>query len=138
MKHNFPEDAVIICKHKHNLKQAKEIFHLAIDGDCLIYENTLEIPVDTQYPYFLWENGKITQTFRTKEKYPGDLFVSFEEFKAFLQGKGKYNPPFKQELHLNSQYKAVITKENVTVGCQKFSHDTIKQLYQLSQKALKS
>lgn len=38
MKHNFPEGVSIGCTHVHNLKEGKEILHLAIDSDCAIYE----------------------------------------------------------------------------------------------------
>ena len=138
MKHNFPEDVNVICTLKHNLKQAKEIFHLAIDGDCLIKSGVLEIPVDKTFPYFMWDGENLTQTLKTKEKYPDDLYVSFEEFKAFLQGKGKYKAPFKEEIKISDSYTAVITKENVKVGCQIISHELAKQIYLSSQKALKS
>lgn len=35
MKHNFPEDVSIACTHIHNLKEGKEILHLA---DPVVFE----------------------------------------------------------------------------------------------------
>lgn len=138
MKHNFPKDITVVCTLKHNLKQAKEIFHLAIDGDCPIYQKTLENPVDKKYLYFRYDGENIHLTARTKEAYPDELYVTFDEFKAFLQGKGKYKAPFKQEIKISDSYTAVITKQNVKVGCQILSHKLVEEIYLSSQKALKS
>lgn len=44
----------------------------------------------------------------------------------------------KEDLKLSGGYTATITKHNVKVGCQSFSHEIIKKLYQLSVKAQKS
>ena len=137
MKHNFPKDVRIICKDIHNLKQGKELLKLAVDFECPIGINTLNEIVNKLYPRFTWYGNVICLT-SLKPENSRSIWVTFEEFKAFIQGKGVYIAPFKQELELNSEYKATVTKEYVKVGCQEFSHDVIKKLYQLSQKALKS
>lgn len=138
MKHNFPEGVSIACTHVHNLKEGKEILKLAIDGDCLIYKEVLSKIVDKEYERFYWDKDDkyISQTCAeiNDNEY---IWVSFEEFKAFLQGKGKCNLPFKQDLKLSDSYTATVTKDNVKVGCQTFTHNTIKLLYQLSLKAQK-
>lgn len=137
--HNFPKGIDVVCTHKHNLKEAKEIFHLCIDNDVNIYHKTFQDPVNDKYENFVFDNYEgLSQIQFNNKKDNNHLYVSFEEFKAFIQGKGKYNPSFKEELKLNDIYLAVITKQNIMVGCQEFSHETIKKLYQLSQKALKS
>ena len=139
MKHNFPTDVSIACTHIHNLKEGREILHLAIDGNCPINSATSKTVLDKVYPKFFFdkEYQRISQT----KAITGDkeyIWVSFEEFKAFLKGKGKCKLPFKQDLRLSSSYTATVSKENVKVGCQTFTHDIIKQLYQLSLKAQKS
>ena len=138
MKHNFPEGVSIGCTHVHNLKEGKEILHLAIDSDCAIYEEVFNNIADKQYPRFYWgkNDKKISQTYADE----GDddyIWVSFTEFKLFLQGKGKYKTPFKETLKLSNDYTATVTKKDVKVGCQTFTHNTIKLLYQLSLKAQK-
>ena len=137
MKHNFPTDVPIACTHIHNLKEGKEILHLAIDGESPIGSGTTEKLIDKAYPRFCWDDNKLTQT-ASNIKSKEYIWVTFEEFKSFLQGKGKCNLPFKEELKLNDNYTAVVTKEEVEVGCQGFSHEIIKKLYQLSVKAQKS
>jgi hypothetical protein len=136
--HNFPKDIQVICTKKHTLAEAKEIFHLCIDNNVNIYYKTLKEPVDKEYPYFVFEDDEIAQSWATKKEDPQHFYVSLEEFKAFIQGKGKYTFPFKETVELNSDYSAVITKNSIKVGYQEFSHDKIKELYLLSQKALKS
>lgn len=139
MKHNFPKNVSIGCTLVHNLKQGKEILHLAIDGGCEIYSKTITEIIDKKYPRFCWDDSRqelcLTSDLINDKNY---IWVSFEQFKAFLQGKGKYTVPFKQELQLNSQYKAIVTKNDIKVGCQSFTHDVVKKLYQLSLKAQKS
>ncbi len=36
------------------------------------------------------------------------------------------------KVKLNDEYSAVVTRENITVGCQKFTHQAIKELYEAS------
>lgn len=139
MKHNFPTDVSIVCTHIHNLKEGKEILHLAVDGECPVYGDVLKTIVNKKYPRFYWDGDEnsLCQT-SARIGYKGYIWVSLEEFKAFLQGKSKYKTPFKQELKLNSSYTATVSKDNVKVGCQSFTHDVVKKLYQLSLKAQKS
>lgn len=131
MKHNFPE-LNIVCNKKVTIQELKELLHLAVDANLplgYIYINDIKV-----YPYIAWSDNLC----QSKNIEDFDLIVSFEEFKAFIQGKGKYKEPFKEVLELNKEYKAEITKQQVNVGCQTFSHEIIKKLYESSQKALKS
>lgn len=139
MKHNFPKNITIVCNEKHNLAQAKEILKLAIDADINIDQATLEVKVDSDYPYFMVDKSlDLTQNMGKESDAIDDLVVNYEEFKAFFIGKGKYKPVFKEEIKLNSSYTAEITKANIIVGCQTFSHEILKKLYLSSQKAQKS
>lgn len=139
MKHNFPEGVSIGCTHVHNLKEGKEILHLAIDGSCKISTGATEKIADKDYPRFCWDNIAKELCETSDEVGNKDyIWVSFAEFKEFLKGKSKYKTPFKETLKLSNDFTATITKENVKVGCQTFTHNTIKLLYQLSLKAQKS
>ena len=132
MAHNFPKNQEYVIDRVLSLEETKEIFHLCIDNDVPIYEDTLKKPVDEIYPYIYFSGDLICQTKSDEKK----LKLTFEEFKDYIQGKGKklYN----QKMTLNSQYEAIITKGGVKVGCQEFSHDIIEKLYLLSVQAKKS
>ena len=134
--HNFPKNIEVVCKQKHTLAQGKEILKLCIENGIVIPECTQKEIVDSTYPYFLYDDKVLNQTYDLDGK--NRLKVTLQEFKQFIVGEGKYQAPFTQELKLNDEYKAVVTKEKITVGCQEFSHEIIKKLYLLSQKALKS
>lgn len=134
--HNFPKDVQIVCKQKHTLEQSKEILKLCVDNDVPIYSSPVfNDKVKKEYPYYLWDG---TSLMRARTRESSDIAVSLEEFKQFIIGKGKYEAPFNEELELNDEYTATVTKEKITVGCQVVSHDTVKKLYLLSQKAQKS
>jgi len=140
--HNFPNNIDVVCKIKHTKEQALEIFKLAIENNLLISVITQKTPLRKDYPYFCWD-GKDEEMLVLSDGIADtsdetNLFVSLTEFKAFILGKGKYTLPFNKALELNSGYKAVVTKQSIKVGCQEFTHDKIKELYQLSQKALKA
>lgn len=138
MKHNFPKGKNIICGQKLSLAQTKEIFKMCIDVDILIYKETLEKPVDESYPYLVFEDDILTQLINKDRNSNRDLIVSFEEFKAFLRGKGKYKePPKPITLKLNDEYNAEISKSGIKVGCQIFTHESIDKLYALSKKMRK-
>lgn len=137
-KHNFPSDTNIVCFEKLNEEQVIEILHLAIDHNIKFPKYIIETKVDKLYPYLMWNCNELNQTSRTQKEYPSDIWVTFEEFKMFCIGKGKYKKAFTQTLKLNKDYSAVVTKQSIKVGCQTFDHSIIKQLYTLSQKALKS
>lgn len=134
--HNFPKGTEVVCKEKHNLKQGKEILNLCINNGVIIGKETQREVVDIKYPYFVYSGD--TLDLRKDYNDFSILIVTLEEFKQFIIGKGKYKAPFNEELELNEEYTAIITKEDIAVGCQKFSHDTVKKLYLLSQKAQKS
>lgn len=134
--HNFPKDVQIVCKEKHTLEQSKEILKLCVDNDVPIYSSYIfNDKVREEYPYYLWDG---TSLMRVRMYVNSNIAVSLEEFKQFIIGKGKYKVPFNKELKLNSEYTAIVTKEKIIVGCQQFSHDIVKKLYLLSQKAQKS
>lgn len=130
MKHNFPDTLVYVDK-KLTINELKEIVNLMMDCELeLRYVGTAYIK---KYPYIFWDGFKVAQTLSQKSF---GICVSFTEFKKFLKGQGKC--PYIKNLQLNDEYDATITKENVKVGCQQFSHEIIKKLYLESQKALKS
>lgn len=133
MAHNFP--GLVMIDRALTLTEAKELLKLAIDAEMPIYHEVFKTLVDKEYPYYCYNHGNITQTCvkQTDNKY---LIVSFNEFKQFMVGKGKL--PYRKKLTLNDSYEAIVTKTNITVGCQTFTHDAIAKLYKISQKALKS
>jgi hypothetical protein len=118
------------------LAEAKTILKLCIDNDVPVYEKTFLKPFDEKYPNYHW-NGVFNEILQNNEKsYINDneyMFVSFTEFCNYIKGQGKViKAPFKIELKLNSEYNAIVTKYDITVGCQSFSHDIIQQLAELS------
>jgi len=136
--HNFPKNIEVVCKQKHTLAQGKEILKLCIENSVVIGEEIQREVVDAKYPYFTYGSYSDILDLRRDYNDLGILTVTLEEFKQFIIGKGKYKAPFNQELKLNDEYTATVTKNKITVGCQEFSHETVKKLYLLSQKALKS
>ena len=53
--------------------------------------------------------------------------LSFDQFILAMMGK---SVPRVINVKLNDRYNAVVTKDEVVVGCQTFSHDVIKELYE--------
>ena len=140
--HNFPLNTKIkyFCLEKTETEaQLKEILKLAIDND--VNFDYQEIKIDSNYPLLCFSVNSNELTRCKKNINDKDCIISITQFKQFIKGIGDVNSlkiPFSEEITLNSDYKAIITKEKIVVGCQEFTHDIIKKLYQLSQKALKS
>jgi hypothetical protein len=139
MKHNFPEYVNVTLKQKCTINQIKELLKLAIDQDINIASGIFkDLKKDNTTIFWDGYNEICVCQNDPIDACNTDLFVSLKEFKAFFEGKGKYTLPFNETLELNSEYKAEVTKENIKVGCQTFSHNKVAELYKLSQKALKS
>lgn len=140
--HNIPKNVEIICTKNITAKDASEILKLCIDANVHFDFAGMEDAVDPVYPNYSIENGELKQCkFDLKDKEENEYPVSIEQFKAFLKGKGNVEAlkiPFKERITLSDQRDAVVTKEGISVGCEQFSHDVIKKLYQLSQKAQRS
>jgi hypothetical protein len=135
--HNFPSDINISVKNV-TLIQAKTILKLCIDEDIDIYEGVVKIKVDSNYPNYHYDSDDNFMNYnRADNGHKRYYFVSFSEFCNYIKGKGtKYKQPFKEEIALNDSYTAIITKKEITVGCQSFSHEIIEKLYNTSKKAL--
>jgi hypothetical protein len=56
--------------------------------------------------------------------------VPFEKFLLKMMGKEVFTPI---EAKLNDSYTAVVTPESVKVGCQEFTHQAIKEVYEATQ-----
>jgi hypothetical protein len=144
MSHNFPKTFhYIICNEKLTAEQVKEIFYLAINAGIPIIEKIQADVSIKEIPFFIAFKKDISfnhESITYIDKIDiNNLSVSFEDFKLFLQGKGVYvEKELRKIIQLNKHYKAIVTKQNINVGCQIFSHETIKNLYELSQKILNS
>lgn len=129
--HNFPNHIYVTVKNV-TLTQAKTILKLCIDAKLPFNEDMILNPVDSEYCHYFYdynEKNYISQSDKIADK--DDIVVSFTEFCNYIKGKGKIiKPPYKKEIVLNSSYKAVITSQKVEVGCQTFSHEVIKSLYE--------
>jgi len=133
MKHNFPKGiSYVTINRPLTDEEVKEIFYLAIDTNIPIGSETIRRRVNPDYPHLSFSDAKLINVQRIDDD---DLSVTFEEFKQFMQGKGTYTPPFEEELQLNSNHTATVTKKGIRVGCQVFTHETIDTLYELSKKA---
>lgn len=68
--------------------------------------------------------------------------VSPSEFVKFLSENAAKNnkviKPYEKLISLNEEYRANVTKANVKVGCQTFSHSVIADLYNASIEAQKA
>lgn len=89
-----------------------------------VYEHTNEY--DPNFPYLKWDGECLCQTTNWKgmEKYSLGQFMN-----KFMN--------ISHTVRLNSEYLATVTKENVKVGCQTFSHEVIDKLYEASQEVRK-
>jgi hypothetical protein len=67
----------------------------------------------------------------TREGDNARKWLSFETFIAKMLGT--YKDP-NIEVVLNDSYTAIVSKDSVKVGCQTFSHEKIKELYEATQK----
>lgn len=129
--HNFPKHMYVTLKDVTE-KQAKTILKLCIDNSLEFDSSMIITPVNSQYPHYFWDNDSeiISQADTVSDE--NDKAVSFTEFCNYIKGKGKeIKPPFKQEVRLSSTYTAIVTKEGIKVGCTTFTHEVIKQLYEV-------
>lgn len=89
-----------------------------------------------------WQINRIDLSAYTYNVDQGNKEVSPSEFIAFLcQHSTKNNTvvkPYEKLVSLNEEYRANVTKANVKVGCQTFSHSVIADLYNASVEAQKA
>ena len=89
------------------------------------------------YISFQFSTNELTRISRLTDS--DTMVISEEEFIKALKGeKVDFKPPFCEELFLNSDYTAIITKKGIKVGCQKFTHEQVSELYKISEQAQKS
>ena len=89
------------------------------------------------YISFQFSTNELTRISRLTDS--DTMVISEEEFIKALKGeKVDFKPPFYEELFLNSDYHAIITKKGIKVGCQKFTHEQVSELYKISEQAQKS
>lgn len=134
MKHNFPDTMNVICSKKLNKGELKQIIGIAFDAGIKINSDNLP---DKSYPYTYCSEEHELSCCNLSNPESNDMIVSWEEFKAFFLGKGNYTPPFKERIVLTSSYTAIVTKENIAVGCTIFSHQKLEELYLSSLKSQK-
>lgn len=79
-----------------------------------------ELDFDIDFPYMFANHGIIDGA--TNQERFDKIYESIEDF--LTGGSDK-------TLKLNHEYTAVVSKENVKVGCQKFSHETILKLAEM-------
>lgn len=128
-KHNFPENVDVVCDVKLTQKQAKEILKLSIDYDLNICRDVVSNKVNDEYPYYGFDanEGELTQFSNIDDD--NFIIVNFNEFKNFIKGNGNII-----KLELNNEYTAILTPNQIKVGCQTFTHETLEKLYKESQK----
>jgi len=113
--------------------QNKELYNaLLIRLQLLGWENTNNSKYALEY-----NNGYLALCFGGNGNKPGTIgwsmgdghsnWVSLNITDIFKDDTYKYIKPTK-EVQLNSEYKAIVNAEGVTVGCQKFSIDKLKEL----------
>lgn len=139
MAHNFPIDQRMIFVDRLLTKEEiKELYILAIKGDVRINQKIFDV-INTQVRdyriCFDYDNEIYTHSISSttnKECF----FITYEQFLAFLRGEGDLNlvkEPIKITVKLNNSYDAVVTKKNLTVGCQSFEFSVIEKLYNVIQ-----
>ena len=135
MAHNFPQGCNVILDQELDLPLAKTVLKTLLQEDIpasdILFEDGL---IDSTYRYIGWDGEDIEKItlFWDKNPSPTDLIVTLEEFKKFCKGRGTQEIPVVKELELNSNYKAIVTKKDIQVGCQTFDHKTLADLYKLS------
>lgn len=93
-----------------------------------VYSETRRYPFDTNYPHLVWNpvDKRLTQT-RDMTK-PDAIVVSTKDF---MDALSKYLPNI---VVLNDDYKAVLNKDVIEVGCQEIPIDKVKQILTLHEK----
>jgi len=139
MKHTFPNIEKIdffALETNPSLVVRMEMLKVAFAND--IDFNTAEIKKEkSSYIAFQFSTNELTRITRLTDS--DTLIISEEEFMKALQGKKvEFQQPFYEEFFLNSSYTAKITKEGIEVGCQKFTHEQVSELYKISEQAQKS
>ncbi len=61
--------------------------------------------------------------------------LSFDSIGTLINHVIKELNTFSEDIVLNASYTATVKKEAVTVGCQTFSHEAVKKLYESSVRA---
>lgn len=87
--HNFPSNKATVCDKVLNPTERKELFKMCFKFSIEIADEALTEIKNERFPYLGYSNisgDKIT-AFHV-EKVSNNLYVSFDEFKAFIIGKG--------------------------------------------------
>ncbi len=130
VNHNTPQTTQ---QMKHELQQGDALENvtaeqwevikiLAPQYGAEIYSATLK----DGYPREDFNNQLVFDVGKLQGSYVMTRSLSFDQFILALMGKRVVKPT---TVKLNDRYNAVVTKDEVTVGCQTFNHEVIKQLY---------
>jgi hypothetical protein len=119
MKHNLQEGDTL---ENVTAEQWEIIKTIAPQYGVEIYSYTLgsKFPRTDYNGALTFDGKKLLGSVHTLRKLP------FDQFMLAMMGKEIVKPI---KIKLNNDYEAVVTKTDVTVGCQTFTHDRIKALY---------
>jgi hypothetical protein len=135
-KHGFRKDVLYACATKYQDKEIMGILSLCLLHGLAIAASVIEKPIDKDFPYLLIETreGSVTLT-QCKVPTAECTMLSRGTFLKYLKGEKRAPEPFNKSLVLNATYTAIVTKEDVLVGCTHFSHKVIRELANLSARA---
>jgi len=124
MKHNLKENDAVANVTAEQLEVVKTI---ANQNGIAICETFLKEGLKKYPAFFFASNSEIAGT---QNSYHLRNYMKFEKFILKMMGKEVFTPI---EVKLNDSYKAVVTPESVKVGCQEFTHQAIKEVYEATQ-----
>lgn len=124
MKHNLKENDAVANVTAEQLEVVKTI---ANQNGIAICETFLKEGLKKYPAFFFASNSEIAGT---QNSYHLRNYMKFEKFILKMMGKEVFTPI---EVKLNDSYTAVVTPESVKVGCQEFTHQAIKEVYEATQ-----
>lgn len=134
-KHNFPETehAVIIGKVLTKV-QCEKILLLAFKSKVAVGKEFFD---EHEGPSFVGFSRGAEQDeivlYDNCDNEDGSIILTFDEFCAYLQGKGN-TKKFPVFVELNEEHTAEVSIHGIKVGCKEFTHDAIEKLYKQSKK----
>jgi hypothetical protein len=110
-------------------KDSEFIVRLSQELHVPVGQLTIEKPWDRSYPRIIWDGDDICQT--CSDDYPE---ISLSEMIEKI-----ISAPFKESftIQLTNDYEAEVTKDGITVGCQKITFEKFDELCELVKQARK-
>jgi hypothetical protein len=96
------------------------VIKMFVDAGIPIYDETEQDGYDMDYPYLVWDQGKLSQSASNRSCR---ILLQLEEFLSH------FFEPAKAQIAISDDYVAEVKQDEIVVGCQHISFDAVQNVY---------